>query len=193
MARAINAASGNRPVVILANLSGFDGSPESLRKLQLEYGAEIARAVVNFDGPILFQVVSRYHGGAYVVFSQELNPGLKALALTGSFASVIGGSAAASVVFARDVRARAAADPRVAEARRELRWRSSPQARAATEKLIEDVTLEHQAELAEEFDKIHSIERAREVGSLDDIFDPREMRAQLIVQLETALADSATG
>ncbi|MCU1650421.1 MAG: Biotin carboxylase Propionyl-CoA carboxylase, partial [Pseudonocardia sp.] len=48
MARAINAASGNRPLVVLANLSGFDGSPESLRGLQLEYGAEIGRAVVNF-------------------------------------------------------------------------------------------------------------------------------------------------
>jgi carboxyltransferase family protein len=35
-------------------LSGFDGSPESLRKLQLEYGAEIGRAVVNFDGTIVF-------------------------------------------------------------------------------------------------------------------------------------------
>ena len=52
VARALNAASGNRPAVILANLSGFDGSPESMRKLQLEYGAEIARAVVNFDGPL---------------------------------------------------------------------------------------------------------------------------------------------
>ena len=40
--------------MVLANLSGFDGSPESLRKLQLEYGAEIGRAVVNFDGPIVF-------------------------------------------------------------------------------------------------------------------------------------------
>ena len=78
MARAINSASGNRPVVILANLSGFDGSPESLRKLQLEYGAEIARAVVNFEGPDPLQVVSRYHGGAYVVFSQELNDSLEA-------------------------------------------------------------------------------------------------------------------
>src|SRR5690606_21033775 len=36
VARAINAASGNRPLVVLANLSGFDGSPESMRKLQLE-------------------------------------------------------------------------------------------------------------------------------------------------------------
>ncbi|MBX6748416.1 MAG: ATP-grasp domain-containing protein, partial [Micromonosporaceae bacterium] len=48
VARAINAASGNRPVVVLANLSGFDGSPESMRLLQLEYGAEIGRAIVNF-------------------------------------------------------------------------------------------------------------------------------------------------
>src|SRR5262249_57093670 len=45
LARAINAASGNRPVVVLANLSGFDGSPESMRRWQLEYGAEIGRAV----------------------------------------------------------------------------------------------------------------------------------------------------
>jgi hypothetical protein len=30
--------------VVLADLSGFDGSPESLRRLQLEYGAEIVRA-----------------------------------------------------------------------------------------------------------------------------------------------------
>ena len=44
-----------------------------MRELQLEYGAEIGRAVVNFDGPIVFCVVSRYHGGAFVVFSQRLN------------------------------------------------------------------------------------------------------------------------
>jgi hypothetical protein len=69
IARAINAASGNRPLVVLANLSGFDGSPESMRRWQLEYGAEIGRAVVNFDGPIVFCVISRYHGGAFVVFS----------------------------------------------------------------------------------------------------------------------------
>ncbi|MCA9641069.1 MAG: biotin attachment protein, partial [Myxococcales bacterium] len=103
VSRALNSASGNRPVVILANLSGFDGSPESMRKFQLEYGAEIARAVVNFKGPILFLVVSRYHGGAYVVFSRELNPSLRALALEGSYASVIGGGPAAKVVFGREV------------------------------------------------------------------------------------------
>ena len=76
IARAVNAASGNRPLVVLANLSGFDGSPESMRKWQLEYGAEIGRAVTNFRGPIIFVVVSRYHGGAFVVFSKRLHDGM---------------------------------------------------------------------------------------------------------------------
>src|SRR6202043_1836208 len=92
MARALNSASGSRPLVILANLSGFDGSPESLRRLQLEYGAEIGRAIVNFDGPIVFCVVSRYHGGAFVVFSATLNDSMEVAAVAGSYASVIGGA-----------------------------------------------------------------------------------------------------
>ncbi|HEY8121952.1 MAG TPA: carboxyl transferase domain-containing protein [Myxococcota bacterium] len=178
VARALNAASGNRPAVILANLSGFDGSPESMRKMQLEWGAEIARAVVNFDGPILFLVVSRYHGGAYVVFSRSLNPRLRAAALEGSFASVIGGGPAAVVVFSRDVRARAAADPRVRAA--QPGRNANEEARARFEKVLEDVRLEKQAELAEEFDKMHSVQRAKDVGSLEAIVPAREMRAFLI-------------
>jgi hypothetical protein len=66
---------------------------------------------VNFRGPVYFAVVSRYHGGAYVVFSQELNDELKAVALTGSYASVIGGGPAATVVFSREVAAQALDDP----------------------------------------------------------------------------------
>ena len=92
IARAINAASGSRPLVMLANLAGFDGSPESMRRLQLEYGAEIARAVVNFDGPIAFCVISRFHGGAFVVFSRTLNENLESSAIEGAYASVIGGA-----------------------------------------------------------------------------------------------------
>ena len=178
VARALNAASGNRPAVILANLSGFDGSPESMRKMQLEWGAEIARAVVNFDGPILFLVVSRYHGGAYVVFSRALNPRLRAAALEGSYASVIGGGPAAAVVFSRDVRARAAADPRVRTA--QPGRNPSEEARARFERVLEEVRLEKQAELAEEFDRIHSVQRAKDVGSLEFIVPAREMRAFLI-------------
>ncbi len=182
-ARAINAASGNRPVVVLANLSGFDGSPESLRKLQLEYGAEIARAIVNFQGPILFLVVSRYHGGAYVVFSQELHDDLHASALQGSYASVIGGGAAASVVFKREVRARALADPRVLEKQRAVRVRPSAATREALDAIVAEVTLEKQSEVGREFDEIHSVERAERVGSLEAIIEPERMRAHLIRQL----------
>jgi acetyl/propionyl-CoA carboxylase alpha subunit/acetyl-CoA carboxylase carboxyltransferase component len=183
VARALNAASGNRPVVVLANLSGFDGSPESMRKLQLEYGAEIARAVVNFRGPIVFLVVSRYHGGAYVVFSRELNPGLRAAALEGSYASVIGGAPAAAVVFPREVRARALDDPRVAELARAAREDGSPETRARFERALADAVLEKQAEVAAEFDAVHTVERARDVGSLEAIVPVSDTRAFLIGSL----------
>ena len=120
VARAINAASGNRPVVVLANLSGFDGSPESMRKWQLEYGAEIGRAVTNFRGPIVFVVVSRYHGGAFVVFSKRLHDDMETAAVAGSYASVIGGAPAAAVVLSRQVSARTDDDPRVTSLRTQL-------------------------------------------------------------------------
>jgi acetyl-CoA carboxylase carboxyltransferase component len=96
IARAVNGASGVRPVVVVANLSGFDGSPESMRRLQLEYGAEIGRAVVNFRGPFVFCVVSRYHGGAFVVFSKALREDIEVVAVEGARASVIGGAPAAA-------------------------------------------------------------------------------------------------
>ena len=180
VSRALNAASGNRPVVVLANLSGFDGSPESMRKLQLEYGAEIARAVVNFEGPLVFLVVSRYHGGAYVVFSRELNPGLRAAALEGSYASVIGGAPAAAVVFPREVRARALDDDHVAALAKSARLEGTPEARGRFERALSDTVLEKQAEVAEEFDAVHTVERARDVGSLEEIVPVAETRAYLI-------------
>jgi acetyl/propionyl-CoA carboxylase alpha subunit/acetyl-CoA carboxylase carboxyltransferase component len=183
VARALNAANGNRPTVILANLSGFDGSPESMRKLQLEYGAEIARAVVNFEGPIAFLVVSRYHGGAYVVFSRALNPQLRAGAVEGSFASVIGGGPAAAVVFSREARARASREPRIVQLSRAVQHRGSAEARGAFDAAFQEVLLAKQAELANEFDAIHTVERAREMGSLEAIVAPREIRPFLIDQL----------
>jgi acetyl-CoA carboxylase carboxyltransferase component len=189
LARALNAASGNRPAVILANLSGFDGSPESMRKLQLEYGAEIARAVVNFRGPIFFVVVSRYHGGAYVVFSRTLNDQLHASALTGAYASVIGGAPAAAVVFSREVRNRALAQPDVASLRRELEEKPSTERRDAFERALGDAILAEQAKVAGEFDAIHTVGRALEVGSLERILEPAELRPYLVRELARALGD----
>jgi acetyl/propionyl-CoA carboxylase alpha subunit/acetyl-CoA carboxylase carboxyltransferase component len=191
IARAINAASRNRPVVILANLSGFDGSPESMRRLQLEYGAEIGRAVVNFEGPIVFVVVSRYHGGAFVVFSKALNENLEVAALEGTYASVIGGAPAAAVVFAREVDLRAKKDPRVTVVEAELQAAPEPEKRRLRGRLAEvlrSVRSEKLGEVADEFDHIHSVERALRVGSLDRILPPAELRPYLIDAVERGMA-----
>ncbi len=189
-ARAINAASGNRPLVVLANLSGFDGSPESMRKLQLEYGAEIGRAVVNFDGPIVFCVISRYHGGAFVVFSKTLNPNMTVLALEGSFASVLGGAPAAAVVFAGEVRNRTATDPRVAGLQARAAETSGAERatlNAALAEVQSSVRAEKLGEVAAEFDRIHSIQRAVEVGSVDAIISVAQLRPAIIDAIELGL------
>ena len=173
IARAINAASGNRPLVVLANLSGFDGSPESMRRLQLEYGAEIGRAVVNFKGPVVFCVVSRYHGGAFVVFSRWLRENMEVMAVEGARASVIGGAPAAAVVFAREVEQRTRKDPRFA---------------AASEDRLEHLRAEKMGEVAEEYDRVHDIERAMRVGSVERILDPHALRRELIEAVERGMA-----
>ncbi len=196
IARAINAASGSRPVAILANLSGFDGSPESLRRLQLEYGAEIGRAVVNFDGPIVFCVVGRYHGGAYVVFSRTLNDNLEAAALEGAYASVIGGAPAAAVVFSADVDRRARADARLKALEAEIAAAdeaSRGRLRARWHELYEAVHSEKLGEVADDFDRIHDVRRAQRVGSLHQIVQPAQLRPYLVEALERGIERSLEG
>ncbi len=190
VARAINTASGNRPVVVLANLSGFDGSPESLRELQLEYGAEIGRAVVNFDGPIVFCVISRYHGGAYVVFSRMLNESVEVAAVEGSYASVIGGAPAAAVVFAGEVDARTRRDPRVAALEAEIAKADGPgkaRRRAALGEVWAAVHAEKLGEVAREFDAVHSVHRALRVGSLHRIIPAATLRPYLVDAVERGM------
>ena len=186
-ARAINAASGNRPLVVLANLSGFDGSPDSMRNLQLEYGAEIGRAIVNFDGPIVFCVISRYHGGAFVVFSKALNPNMTVLALEGSYASVIGGAPAAAVVFTGEVDKRTASSPAV----RELETRIGEATGSERSRLVVEqaevraaIRAEKISEVAAEFDGVHNIHRAVEVGSVDAVIPAARLRPEIIRVIE---------
>jgi len=190
-ARAVNAASGNRPLVVLANLSGFDGSPESMRHTQLEYGAELGRAITNFDGPIVFVVVSRYHGGAFVVFSKALNPSLEVAAIEGSYASVIGGAPAAATVFARDVRTRTENDPRVQALRESVEDAEGPEAgalRAQLARVTDEIRSEKLGVVADEFDAIHTIHRAQAVGSVDRIIPAAELRPYVIDALERGMA-----
>jgi acetyl/propionyl-CoA carboxylase alpha subunit/acetyl-CoA carboxylase carboxyltransferase component len=187
IARAINAASGRRPLVVLANLAGFDGSPESMRNWQLEYGAEIARAIVNFDGPIVFCVVSRYHGGASAVFSQRLNDDLETIAVEGARVSIIGGAPAAAVVFARQVDARTGEDPRIASLDERIGAADGAERRRLREQreeLWRAVRAEKVGELADEFDAAHSVERALRAGSVSSIISAAELRPSLIAAVE---------
>ena len=190
VARAINAATNNRPVVVLANLSGFDGSPESMRRLQLEYGAEIGRAVVNFKGPIVFCVISRYHGGAYVVFSRALNDQLEVAALEGTYASVIGGAPAAAVVFAGEVESRTRKDERL-EALNAAMLQAEGEKKAALRsewnEMFKLVYSEKLGEMASEFDRVHSVHRALSVGALNCILPPADLRPYLIRAVERGM------
>jgi hypothetical protein len=80
-------------------------------------------------------------------------------------------------VFTREVRARTAADPRVAQAGpRELRA------------VTEAVRSEKLGEVAQEFDRIHSIDRALEVGSVDRIISAATLRPYLVEALERGMA-----
>jgi len=143
--------------------------------------------VVNFDGPIVFCVVSRYHGGAFVVFSGTLNDTMEVAAVEGSYASVIGGAPAAAVVFSAEVRKRTAADPRVADLQAAIAEATASGAddkvsalRARLGSVWPAVHAEKLGQLADEFDSVHSIERAREVGSVHAIVSASRLRSYLI-------------
>jgi acetyl-CoA carboxylase carboxyltransferase component len=139
----------------------------------------------------VFCVISRYHGGAFVVFSKTLNPDMTVLAVDGSYASVLGGAPAAAVVLAADVNARTASDPRVVELERGIANAEGAQ-RAALVTRLEDVRAsvraEKLSEVAAEFDGVHSIQRAQRVGSVDAIIRPEELRPQIIAAVERGLA-----
>ena len=142
----------------------------------------------------MFCVVSRYHGGAFVVFSKALNPNMTVLAVEGSFASVIGGAPAAAVVFSRDVDARTAADPRVKDVEARLGEATGPQRALLAAELADlrtAVRSEKLGEVASEFDGVHSIHRAVSVGSVDAVIDPHELRPRIIAAIETGLARSS--
>jgi acetyl-CoA carboxylase carboxyltransferase component len=131
--------------------------------------------ITNFQGPIVFCVVSRYHGGSFVVFSKALNENLEVAAVAGSYASVIGGVPAAAVVFAREVDARIKSDPRVKELQQHVVQVDETRKTALQGKLNGIFTLvrsEKVGEVASEFDHIHTVERAQRVGSIDYVIQP---------------------
>jgi acetyl-CoA carboxylase carboxyltransferase component len=141
--------------------------------------------VVNFDGPIVFCVVSRYHGGAFVVFSGTLNDNMEIAAVEGSYASVIGGAPAAAVVFAAEVNKRTSADPRIAGLQTRIAEATASgddtsRLRAELASAWPAVHSEKLGQVADEFDNVHSIERARDVGSVHTIVPAARLRPYLV-------------
>jgi hypothetical protein len=111
------------------------------------------------------------------------------LALEGSFASVLGGAPAAAVVFAAEVAKRTASDPRVRSLEDAVATSGADRV-GLTMKLDElraAVRAEKISEVAAEFDQIHSIQRAVEVGSVDAIIRPAEMRPRIIEAIEATM------
>jgi acetyl-CoA carboxylase carboxyltransferase component len=125
------------------------------------------------------------------VFSRALNPQLEVVALEGTYASVIGGAPAAAVVFAGEVEARARKDARLEvlnEETAKAEGAEKNRLRAAWNDLFAIVHSEKLGEVAAEFDRIHSVHRALEVGALHNIIPPRELRPYLVHAVERGIA-----
>jgi len=139
---------------------------------------------------VVFCVISRYHGGAFVVFSLVLNENMEVVALEGTYASVIGGAPAAAVVFPREVDNRTRKDPRLQQA--EANLAAAPEAekrrlRSQISELKKVVRSERLREVADEFDHIHSVHRALKVGSLDRIIPASDPRPYLIDAIQRGM------
>ena len=138
----------------------------------------------------MFVVVSRYHGGAFVVFSGALNENMEVLAVEGSFSSVIGGAPAAAVVFTRDVNKRTAADPAVRTSKRSLPQHGRRRRARLRVKLAETRTAvrsDKLGEVAAEFEAVHNVERARQVGSVHSIIPAAELRPSIVAAMERGM------
>ena len=109
------------------------------------------------------------------------------LAVEGSFASVIEGAPAAAVVFASEVGKRTAADFRVSQLEDRVRS-AEPGVRARLQAELDDVRSAVRAEkisqVAGEFDSVHNIHRAVEVGSVDRVISPTRIRPEIIAVIE---------
>ena len=55
------------------------------------------------------------------------------------------------------------------------------------ERVLADVTAQVQTEVAREFDAVHNVARALDVGSLDALMAAKELRPSLCARLERAL------
>jgi acetyl-CoA carboxylase carboxyltransferase component len=140
-------------------------------------------------------VVSRYHGGAFVVFSATLNDQMEIIALEGSYASVIGGAPAAAVVFTGEVNARVRADRRIVELEAQIAAAPTSERTQLRSRLAElngALRSEKLGQVAAEFDAEHSVERALRVGSVHKIIPAAHLRPYLIEAVQRGIQGTET-
>ncbi len=95
------------------------------------------------------------------------------------------------MVFPAEVKARALADARVREVQEQLNGASEQERmrlRAHYDEVFRTVYAEKQGEVASNFDAVHCVDRAREVGSLQHIVPPSNLRSYLIEAVERGMA-----
>jgi acetyl-CoA carboxylase carboxyltransferase component len=122
-----------------------------------------------------------------IVFSRALNENLEAVALEGTYASVIGGAPAVAMVFAREIDKRPRSDERIRTVEAEIAAAAGGvqrNLRARLAELRDLVRSEKLGEVADEFDRIHSVHRALKVCSLDRIIPASRLRSYLIEAIE---------
>jgi hypothetical protein len=93
-------------------------------------------------------------------------------------------------VFAAEVSNRTATDPRVAGLQARIAESGAGERGALSAQLAEaqaSVRAEKLGEVAAEFDRIHSIQRAVEVGSVDAIISVPQLRPAIIDAIERGL------
>ena len=109
---------------------------------------------------------------------------------TGAVAAIVA-SIAAAVVFAREVDQRTKKDPRVAALEKEMAAASDVERRRLRSRhadLVAAVRSEKLGEVADEFDRTHSVQRALAVGSLDRILPAKELRPYLVDAIQRGMA-----
>ncbi len=97
-------------------------------------------------------------------------------------------------MFAREVKSRTEQDPRIRELQEQLRGVGADDAglRARLAELTTQVRAEKLGAVADEFDAVHSIQRALAVGSVDRIIAAKDLRPYVIDALERGMAREVT-
>ena len=99
-------------------------------------------------------------------------------------------SSSAAVIFAREVDARVKADPRMKDLQGQLAQAQGTQKAALQIRLNEVTAMVHSekvGEVASQFDRTHNVQRAKRVGSIDQVIPPATLRPYLIEALERGI------